>query len=179
MPPDCDIIVIDSNVRHSHVDGEYRTRRAECEHACTRLGVRSLRNVTPEALAGPALRELPETLRRRVRHVVSENARVGRMADALRAGDLIAAGRLLSEGHASLRDDYQVSTTEIDTIVAIAEAEPAILGGRLTGGGFGGSIVALARKGEGRPAADRVAATYHTRTGATATVLMPFVTRTS
>ena len=95
------------------------------------------------------------------------------MADALRAGDLETSGRLLAEGHASLRDDYQVSTPEIDALVDIAAAESGGFGARLTGGGFGGSIVALTAKGQARDAAGRIIEAYHARTGATAAVLMP------
>ena len=173
IPGTCEVIVIDSNIRHRHSDGEYRTRRAECERACEQLSIPSLRSLSSADFASAAVQALPAPLAQRVRHVVTENARVGRLADALRRGDLETSGRLLTEGHASLRDDYEVSTRAIDTLVDIAAAEHGVFGARLTGGGFGGSIVALAPKGHGRAAAERVIGKYRARTGATATVVLP------
>jgi galactokinase len=173
LPGTCEVIVIDSGIRHQHSNGEYRTRRAECERACAGLGVASLRALTMTDVSSTAVQSLPEPLGRRVRHVVTENARVGRLADALRAGDLDTSGRLLIEGHVSLRDDYEVSTMEIDTLVEIAAAQEGVFGARLTGGGFGGSIVALAAKEQARHAAARITEAYHARTGARATTLMP------
>jgi galactokinase len=173
LPRTCEVIVIDSGIRHQHSDGEYRTRRAECERACAGLGIASLRALELTDVSSTAVQSLPEPLGRRVRHVVTENARVGRLADALKAGDLGTSGRLLVEGHVSLRDDYQVSTIEIDTLVEIAAAQEGVFGARLTGGGFGGSIVALAAKDQARDAAARIIEKYHARTGARATTLMP------
>ncbi len=173
LPRTGEVVVVDSGIQHRHADGEYRTRRAECERASAQLGVASLRALTVADLSSTAVQSLPQPLGQRVRHVVTENARVGRLADALRAGDLETSGRLLTEGHASLRDDYQVSTPEIDALVDIAAAESGIFGARLTGGGFGGSIVALAAKRQARDAAGRIIEAYHARTGATAAVLMP------
>jgi galactokinase len=96
-----------------------------------------------------------------VRHVVTENGRVLAAVEALRQGDLDRLGRLLGAAHASLRDDYEVSTPEIDLLVTRAAADPDVVGARLTGGGFGGAIVMVAARGRAAAAAARVAAAYH------------------
>lgn len=171
LPPGVELVVIDSGLKHSHAGGEYRTRRAECEEAAALLGVRELRDVGEEDLGRVAA--LPEPLCRRARHVITENARVLRAARAIRAGDLSGLGALLDASHRSLRDDFEVSTPEIDALVRIAQAEPGVLGARLTGGGFGGSIVALARGGQGARAAARIAETYAAETGRVPAVLVP------
>jgi galactokinase len=134
------ILVTDTRVSHSLADedGGYAGRRAECERAATVLGVPTLREAEPDAVA--ALDEA--VLRQRARHVVSENARVEAAVTALRAGDWAALGRLMTASHASLRDDFAVSTPELDGAVDTALASGA-LGARMTGGGFGGSTIAL------------------------------------
>jgi len=107
------------------------------------------------------------------RHVILENARVLSTVQALEAGDLAAVGRLFGESHRSMRDDYEVSIPEIDVLVEIAAAQSGVFGARLTGGGFGGSIVALARAGEGRRIADQIAKLYSEQINEKATVLVP------
>jgi galactokinase len=171
LPPDVELVVLDSGVAHSHATGDYRTRRNEVDRAAELLGVPELRDVGRERWG--AVEELPEPLRRRARHVVTENARVLEAARALRAGDAVRAGDVLRRGHASLRDDFEVSIPEIDLLVELAAADPAVFGARLTGGGFGGSIVALARRGAGAAVARAVAAAYAARTGRTPRVLVP------
>jgi galactokinase len=151
--------------------GDYNTRRAECERAAALLGVAELRDVPLTAL--DRVNALPEPLNRRARHVVTENARVLDAVAALKAGDLPALGQLFFASHASMRDDFQISIPPIDLIVELARAEPAVVGARLTGGGFGGSVVMLAHHGQGRPAAKRIARAYSDRTGHHATVLLP------
>jgi galactokinase len=174
LPSTLDLLVIDSGVHHSHAAGEYRTRRAECEDAAARLGVGSLRDVTLDAAFTARIEALPPPLSRRARHVVGENARVHAFAEALAAADARSLGALLRAGHASLRDDFEVSTPDVDALVDIAAGEPGVVGARMTGGGFGGSIVALAEAGTGRRAAEHAAAAYRARTGRHATVLLPF-----
>jgi galactokinase len=169
--PAADLVVIASGLRHDHAAGDYRVRRAECAEAARRLGVASLRDVGTAEL--PAIARLPPPLDRRARHVVSENARVLVAVRALEHGDLALLGALLREAHASLRDDFEVSLPAIDQLVALANADPAIYGARLTGGGFGGSIVALASRGEGAAAAARIAARYQLDTGQVPEVLVP------
>jgi galactokinase len=173
LPKDrCELVIIDSGIRHRNVGGDYNTRRAECERACEGLGIRQLRELGPEALASPRFQALPDLLRRRARHVITENARVLHAVRALESSDLARLGRLFSESHASMRDDYQVSIPEIDLLVEIASGRPGILGARLTGGGFGGSIVALAERGRGQESAGRIARVYADQTNESPTVLV-------
>ncbi len=139
------LLVIDTRVKHELTDSGYADRRAACEEAARTLGVEHLRQITPEELDA-ALGRLPDPLRRRVRHVVTENARVLDVVARLDAGDLDAVGPLLSASHASLRDDYEVSCPELDAAVDAALAAGA-LGARMTGGGFGGCAIALVDAG--------------------------------
>ena len=171
LPPGTELVVINSGVAHHHAHGDYRTRRAECERASALLGVAELRDVT----AGDADRiaALPAPLDRRVRHVVTENQRVLDAVEAMRAGDAAALGALFSASHASERDDYECSVPEVDLLVAIAEREPDVYGARLTGGGFGGSIVALVREGRGAAVAAGVAAAYASESGQQPSILVP------
>jgi galactokinase len=131
------LATLDSGERHSNAAGGYNERRAECRRAREALGLSSLRDATLDAIEG-----LPPPLDRRVRHVVSENARVEATVEALRAGDLPAVGRLLDESHASLRDDYEVSAEAVERAVARCR-EAGAIGARIMGGGFGGHVLAL------------------------------------
>jgi galactokinase len=171
LPAAGELVVVDSGIRHEHAAGDYNTRRAECERACALLGVAQLRDLGDADLA--RVEALPVPLDRRARHVVSENARVVRAAAALRAGDLPALGALFAASHASQRDDYEVSVPAVDLLVALASQEPAIYGARLTGGGFGGAVVMLARAGTGRTTAERVASAFAAETGHRPTILLP------
>ena len=171
IPAGAALIVINSGVAHQHAGGDYRTRRAECERAAALLDVPQLRDAGLDDLA--RVMRLPDPLSRRARHVISENARVLETVAALRAGDLPAVGRLFSASHASMRDDFEVSIPAVDLLVEIAESEPGVYGARLTGGGFGGSIVALARPQGVGAAAERIAAEYARRSDHQATVLVP------
>ena len=137
LPGKAELRVVDSGVRHSNRAAEgYRERVAECRRAAELLGVTSLRDAT---LPAPSL---PAPLDRRVEHVVSENERVLAAVDAIERGDLVALGELMDASHASQRDLYEVSIPEVDALVERLRAEGA-RGARLTGGGFGGSVVAL------------------------------------
>jgi galactokinase len=171
LPAAADLVVLHSGVAHNHAAGDYNTRRAECERACALLGVGQLRDLGPADL--PRVEALPEPLNRRARHVVTEDERVVRAVTALRAGDLDRLGELFYASHASMRDDYAVSVPEIDLIVDLARGDPSVYGARLTGGGFGGSVVMLARRGAGRAAGERIAAEYARRSGQTPKVLVP------
>jgi galactokinase len=129
------LVTLDSGASHEHAAGGYNERRAECAAACQALGIGSLRDaVSAEGLPAP--------LEGRVRHVLTENARVDAMAAALAAGDLARAGSLLRESHASLRDDYEASVPEVERAVEALERAGAA-GARMVGGGFGGSVLAL------------------------------------
>jgi galactokinase len=163
------VLVIDTRAHHALVDGRYGSRRDACARACDVLGVATLRDVAPSGLAdaltalgrdvpGAAPDEDAGELRRCVRHVVGEIARVGALAELLAAGRLRDAGPLLDASHASLRDDYRVSCPELDVACAAARRAGA-LGARMTGGGFGGSAIALVEDGSvGAVAAAVVAA---------------------
>ena len=171
LPAGTELVVINSGVAHHHAHGDYRTRRAECERAASQLGVAELRDLGVADLSRVYALQAP--LDRRARHVVTENQRVLDAVEVMRANDPAALGVLFNASHASQRDDYECSVPEVDHLVAIAQADPAVHGARLTGGGFGGSIVALVRQGEGAAVAARVAAQYSVISGHSATVLVP------
>jgi galactokinase len=145
---DLAVLVVDTRVAHSLADGEYGRRRAACEQATAILGLRWLRDLSIEQLPNALARLDSDTelrtdeLRRRVRHVVTENDRVEQTVRLLRAGAVADIGDLLTQSHRSLRDDYEVSCPELDLAVESALAAGA-LGARMTGGGFGGSVIAL------------------------------------
>lgn len=134
------LLVIDTRARHALADGRYATRRRACEHAASVLGVRSLRDITGDA--GELARLTEPSLQRLCGHVISENRRVLRAAELLRAGDQAAIGRLLTASHHSLRDQFEVSWPEADEAVEAA-IDAGAAGARMTGGGFGGCVVAL------------------------------------
>ena len=136
-----ELLVVDTGTSHTHADGGYGDRRRECEQAAERLGVPALRDVTD--VGGLAALDGEPVLQRRARHIVTENARVLEVVEILRGtGDPRAIGPVLSVGHASLRDDFEISTPELDAVVDAAVAAGAH-GARMVGGGFGGSAVVL------------------------------------
>jgi galactokinase len=151
-----DLMVIDTRAQHALTDGGYGARRSSCEAAAQALGVRSLRDIAdPDALG----RLADPLLRRRARHVVTENRRVLRTAELLRAGELHRVGPLLTESHESLRYDFEVSWPEADVTVETALAAGAC-GARMTGGGFGGSVIALVPTGVSADVAGTVTAVF-------------------
>jgi galactokinase len=170
LPADAELAVIDSGITHRHASGEYRVRRDECVESARRLGVRALRDVTSGQLTGAPL---PPPLDARARHVVTENARVLSARDALHRGDAKAFGELMNESHRSMRDDFQVSTTDVDALVEIAQQQPEVFGARMTGGGFGGSVVLLVVRGAARTIAELVATRYRAERGRSPTLLIP------
>jgi galactokinase len=170
LPDGAGLIVIHSGVVHQHAGGEYRLRRMECEQASKLLGVPELRDATLADLDRAAL---PPLLARRARHVISENDRVLRGRDFLKAGDARQFGLVMRASHASMRDDFEISTPEIDRLVEIADAQEGVWGARLTGGGFGGSIVALAEARVAAKAAANIAAEYARRISLRPVVLIP------
>jgi galactokinase len=153
LPPDSAVLVLDSGIARTLADSGYNERRAECERAARRLGVASLRDVSDVA----SLDRLPEALRRRARHVVTENARVLAAVDS---GDAHEFGRLMNASHASLRDDYEVSVPALDRLVELLQEHPEVYGARLTGAGFGGACVALCRPAALRAVAQAVIDDY-------------------
>jgi galactokinase len=173
LPAGADLVVINSGVSH-RIGGEtseYAIRRSQCEEAARLLGVPQLRDATSADLARVAA--LPEPLSRRARHVITEDERVLAAVSALEGGDVKRLGELFYESHASMRDDFEVSTSEIDLLVDVARSDDDVFGARLTGGGFGGAVVMLARAGRGRDVGQRVAAAYADRSGQTPTLLVP------
>jgi galactokinase len=161
-----EVLVIDTRAHHALVDGRYGSRRAVCEQAARLLGVRQLVDVDPTHLA-EALHRLgyepaADELVRRVRHVVTEIARVKTAVDLLRAGRMVELGPLLDASHASLREDYEVSCAELDVACESARSAGA-LGARMTGGGFGGSVIALVASDRVPDVASAVAAAFADR----------------
>jgi galactokinase len=171
---DLALLVIDTHVHHDLADGAYADRFASCAMAARLLGVTALRDV-PEAGLADALTRLAATpvLARRVRHVVTENARVLAAVGLLRAGRLAEIGPLLTASHRSLRDDFEVSAPELDAAVAAAVGAGA-LGARMTGGGFGGSAIALTPTASSAAVAGAVA-TAARRAGYPAATVEPAV----
>jgi galactokinase len=156
------LLVMDTRASHSHSGGEYGQRRATCEQAARELGVRHLAELAGEPLDAVLARVDDEVARRRVRHVLTEVARVAEVVRLLRSGrteDVGAIGPVFDASHVSMRDDYEISCAELDSAVAAAQGAGA-LGARMTGGGFGGSAVALVPDGavEGVEAAVHAAA---------------------
>ncbi len=171
LPREAGLIVIDSGITHRHAGGEYVTRRRESFEAAALLGVSRLRDAGADALV--RLASLPPVLARRARHVITENQRVLHAADALRAGDVVALGSLFNASHASMRDDYQISTPEVDVLVGLGQQSSDVFGARLTGGGFGGAVVMLARAPSTADVAAQIRDEYVRRTGMVGTVLVP------
>ncbi|HEY6666770.1 MAG TPA: galactokinase [Propionibacteriaceae bacterium] len=140
-----EILVLDTKTPHALVDSEYAARRASCEQAARLLGIPALRDVTD---LDAALDQIPDpVLKRRVRHVVTENARVLEAADVLRAGRIADLAPLLDASHESMRDDFAITVPQVDLAVETARSSGA-LGARMTGGGFGGCIIALVELGD-------------------------------
>jgi galactokinase len=154
------LMVVDTRVRHALTDGRYAARRRSCEEAARALGVTSLREVTDDPAAIEALHD-PE-LRRRARHVITENRRVLAAVELLRRGALAEVGPLLTQSHASLRDDFEVSWQQADVTVDAVIASGAA-GARMMGGGFGGSVIVLAPLGARMQVGDAISAAYAER----------------
>jgi galactokinase len=171
VPDGAALIVIHSGVSHRHAGGDYSTRRRECGEAARMLRLESLRDLTDAD--AHSLGALPEPLSRRAKHVHTENSRVLATVQAFRAADLTEAGRLFCESHASLRDDYEVSVPEVDALTDIVSRVPGTYGARLTGGGFGGSIVALADAEGARRIAAAAVESYERATGQHARIMVP------
>jgi galactokinase len=169
LPAGAELIVVDSGVPRTLAASKYNERRAECEEAARKLGVKALRDVTDPAL----LDALPEPLRRRARHVVLEDLRVLEAAQGVSAERF---GALMNASHDSLRDDYEVSIPELDQLVAALRAAPGVFGARLTGAGFGGATVALCRSGAAQQAAQAALSTYN-KAGRQGRILIPVPTQ--
>ncbi len=165
-----DLFVINSGVRHRLMEGGgYNSRRRECEEACHLLGVKELREVDDLQ----SLSRLPELYKKRARHVVSENKRVLQAVEALEQRNMHQLGLLMQASHQSMRDDYEVSVPEIDILVEESMREAGVFGARLTGGGFGGSIVGICEPGEAYTLAQRIVERARQRFQETPGILVP------
>ncbi|MDD9178043.1 MULTISPECIES: galactokinase [Aliivibrio] len=143
MPENMSVVIINSNKKRGLVDSEYNTRREQCEEAARIFGVKALRDVSIEEFNAKA-HELDEMVAKRARHVITENDRTEEAAKVLASGDMKRMAVLMAESHASMRDDFEITVKEVDTLVDIVKNVIGTEGGvRMTGGGFGGCIVAL------------------------------------
>lgn len=169
LPDSVRIVVLYSAAPRALADSAYNQRRSECESAVVKLqavypDITALRDVTSEMLAAEANR-LTRIELRRARHVVSENERVLASVQAMSKNDVAQLGLLMVESHVSLREDYEVSSRELDLLVELALAQPGVLGARLTGAGFGGCAIALVEDARAGAVADAVVAPYRQQTG--------------
>ena len=167
IPEDVRIVICNTMVKHKHAGGEYNQRRAECEEGVRLLArshpeIRALRDATLEQVRRG---DLPPVIARRCEHVIRENARVVEGREALEAGDLARFGKLMRESHMSLRDLFEVSSSELDLMVSLAEKMPGCWGARMTGGGFGGCTVNLVKASEATNWAEQIAKAYQEETG--------------
>lgn len=171
IPDDIYLVVCNTMVKHANASGEYNTRRAQCEEGVFRLAklfpeISSLRDVSAAQLQQCCL-DLPELIRKRCWHVVSEIQRVKDAVQALRQRDLIWFGELMRRSHCSLRDNYEVSCRELDLMVEIASPQRGVIGTRMTGGGFGGCTINLVRRNAAEQFKANVTSEYEHATGVT------------
>jgi galactokinase len=174
--PGVSVLIANTKVKHELANGEYAQRRAQCEAAVRVLGVPSLREATAEAL-GDATGKMDDVVFRRARHVIGEIERTVHAAEGCRASNWLTVGQLMYASHRSLRDDYEVSCRELDTLVEIAEGmgiNGGVFGCRMTGGGFGGCTVSLVQTEFIEAITAKLASDYKKKTGIEATI---FVTR--
>lgn len=169
LPNDVRIVICNTQVKHELATGEYNRRRADCEAGVAQLkqvapGIGALRDVTP-AFLNEHKTVLPDVVYRRCRHVVGENQRVLTAVGALRAGNMKLFGQLMYASHASLRDDYEVSCSELDLLVHIAAELPGVFGARMTGGGFGGCTVNIVQAEAVSNFRAKTAELYRAKTG--------------
>jgi galactokinase len=169
VPENVRLVICNTMVKHHLETSDYNSRRAECEEAVRRLavvlpGIRALRDVTLAQLEQHR-DSLTAALYKRCRHVITENERVCETADALSNGKLGALGELMAESHRSLRNDYEVSCSELDLMVEIATRQKGLLGARMTGGGFGGCTINLVDVAEALEFQRHVSAEYLAATG--------------
>ena len=169
IPSQTRLMVCNTMVKHEHASGGYNTRRRECEEGVRALaevlpGIRALRDVTLDEVEKHRERLNP-VIYKRVRHVVSENERVKKAARVLQAGDVAAFGRLMADSHRSLRDDYEVSTAELDLMVELASGQTGVHGSRMTGGGFGGCTINLVDADHAEEVRQKLERDYEEKTG--------------
>jgi galactokinase len=169
IPESVKFVICNTMVKHELSGGEYNVRREQCEAGVQILAkaypeVRALRDVSVGKLEAHR-REMPELIYRRCLHVVQEDERVVETVQRLRGGDMKLVGQLMAESHASLRDLYEVSCAELDAMVESAQGLPGFIGGRMTGGGFGGCTVNLVEEADAAEFAEKIAERYHGKVG--------------
>lgn len=170
MPENMVVMIINSNKKRGLVDSEYNTRRQQCEEAAKILNIKALRDATlDDLLAKKTL--MSEVVYRRARHVITENNRTQEAAEALRKGDLTTLSQLMMQSHHSMRDDFEITVKEIDSLVEIVKSTIGDRGGvRMTGGGFGGCVVALVTPDLVDKVVDSVKTQYEAKTGLKETI---------
>jgi galactokinase len=169
LPSAVHLVICNTMVQHKHGSGEYNVRRGECESAVQQLSralpkIRALRDVTLVELVNHR-GLLSETVYKRCRHVITENARALQAATALETGHLEVLRKVMADSHRSLRDDYEVSCPELDVMVELANRQPGVFGARMTGGGFGGCTINLVSAAESGEFRRQVGAEYEAATG--------------
>ncbi len=164
LPPNTVVVVLDTATRRGLVDSAYNERRSQCEAAARFFGVKALRDVSLDQFEARA-DQLEAVTRRRARHVITENARTLQAAEMMRRGDPIGLGRLMNASHLSLRDDFEVSSHELNVMVDCANRQAGCYGARMTGAGFGGCAVALVRADAAEDFGRSVITEYQTLTG--------------
>lgn len=170
MPRGIAVLVVDSRVKRGLVDSAYNLRRAQCEAAARHFGVAALRDLTPSALESNA-GNLDDVVRRRARHVVTENERTLDAAAALATGDMRHVGQLMAQSHVSMRDDFEITVPAVDRLVEVLQSAIGDVGGaRMTGGGFGGCAVALLPEGMVDAVSAEVAKHYTSPSGEAANI---------
>jgi galactokinase len=170
LPPGSNFWIFNTHTKHALLDGLYATRHDECMEAARIIGVPLLVDATPAMLAAAETR-LPRPAYKRARHVIDEIARVEQAVAALRAGDLAAMGRLLFASHRSSRTWFENSSAELDCLVDALEVEEGVYGARLTGGGFGGAVMALTSGAFGHQGVERISEAYLNRFGSRPEIL--------
>ena len=176
VPSQVRLMVCNTMVRHEHASGGYNTRQGECEEGLRALqqvlpDIRALRDVTIDELERHRSRLTP-LIYKRVRHVVTENERVKMAASALQSADMAKLGALMADSHRSLRDDYEVSTPELDLMVELARDQKDVYGARMTGGGFGGCTINLVHSDRAEEVQQRLVQLYEAKTGLKPTIII-------
>lgn len=174
LPKDVAVAVMDTSTRRGLVGSAYNERREQCERAARWFRVKALRDVSVGEFEerGKNKVGLDELAWKRARHIITENERVLRAVNAMRADDVVTLGKLFNESHASLRDDFEVTNDALNWIVEAAQTRPECLGARMTGAGFGGCAVALVRRDAAETFAQAVGAEYRSRSGKEATIFV-------
>jgi galactokinase len=169
LPPGIVVVVLDTATRRGLVDSAYNERRSQCEAVAQFFEAKALRDVTLDQL-NEKREQLDRVAYRRALHVISENERTLQAVEAMKRGDVVELGQLMQLSHMSLRDDFEVSSRELNVMVECAEDQAGCYGARMTGAGFGGCAVALVRQDAAEAFSARLAAEYRAATGLTPSV---------